>query len=120
MWNELKRNTSKITWTRLENFAGIGTPDLLGYANNRHFFTVELKVTKSNSVRFSPHQIAFHISHPNNSYILIRSLGQRSLKLFPGSLVRELASSGFKTRGSLACSFDACLSVWLACELDRH
>ena len=115
-WQYWKKNTPNILWTRLENTSSLGTPDLLGYNKNNFFFTVELKVANGNSVRLSPHQIAFHISHPNNSYILIRSLGQRSLKLFPGSLVRELASSGFKTRGSLACSFDACLSVWLACK----
>ena len=101
MWNELKRNTSKITWTRLENFAGIGTPDLLGYANNRHFFTVELKVTKSNSVRFSPHQIAFHIRHPKNTFILVKSLGQSDLKLFEGTKIMELVACGYKLE---ACS----------------
>ena len=50
-WNELKRNTPKITWTRIENLSVFGTPDLLGYNTNGHFFTVELKVTKSNKIR---------------------------------------------------------------------
>ena len=95
LWHELKRNTPQITWTRLENFAGVGTPDLLGYANSGHFFTVELKVTKANKIRFSPHQISFHITHPKNTFILVKALGPCTLKLFPGSMIQELVSKGF-------------------------
>jgi hypothetical protein len=60
---QVKRNFTEIQWTRLENLSVPGTPDLLGYNNNCHFFTVELKVTKTNKVTFSPHQIAFHVKH---------------------------------------------------------
>jgi Holliday junction resolvase len=59
LWRELKRNKSKISWTRLENRALFGTPDLLGYAPSGNWFLVELKLTKANKVRLSPHQIAF-------------------------------------------------------------
>jgi len=45
-WHELKRNTPQITWTRIENTSLPGTPDLLGYNTNGHFFTVELKVIR--------------------------------------------------------------------------
>ena len=55
-WHELKKNTPKISWTRLENLSAFGTPDLLGYTSSGKFFTVELKVTKTNKVRLSPHQ----------------------------------------------------------------
>jgi hypothetical protein len=44
---QVKRNFTEIQWTRLENLSVPGTPDLLGYNNNCHFFTVELKVTKT-------------------------------------------------------------------------
>jgi hypothetical protein len=71
-----------------------GCPDLLGYNTSSHFFTVELKVARSNKVRFSPHQISFHKSHPKNTFILIRALGPRSLKLVPGSMIHELLSKG--------------------------
>ena len=64
LYKKLKLQTPKIIWNRLENISLSGTPDLLGYNNSGHFFTVELKVTKSNKVRFSPHQIAFHVDHP--------------------------------------------------------
>ena len=45
LWHELKRNTPKIKWTRLENTSLLGTPDLLGYNSSGNFFTVELKTT---------------------------------------------------------------------------
>jgi hypothetical protein len=38
---QVKRNFTEIQWTRLENLSVPGTPDLLGYNNNCHFFTVE-------------------------------------------------------------------------------
>jgi len=101
LWHELKRNSPQIKWTRLENTSLLGTPDLLGYNNSGKFFTVELKVTKSNKVRFSPHQIAFHIRHPKNTFILVKSLGQSDLKLFEGTKIMELVACGYKLE---ACS----------------
>ena len=91
-YEEVKKSIPQISWIRLENNSLHGTPDLLGYNNSGVFFTVELKVTKSNKVRFSPHQIAFHVRHPNNSFILVKCLGQRSVKLFQGSRITELAA----------------------------
>ena len=99
-WQEVKKNTPGISWTRLESWASAGVPDLLGYNKSGHFFTVELKVTRSNSVAFSPHQIAFHSRHPHNSFILVKALGPCTMKLVPGSLVQELFRDGF------ACSVD--------------
>ena len=95
-WHELKRNTPQITWTRLENSSVFGTPDLLGYNNNQHFFTVELKVTRGRKIRFSPHQIAFHKLHPKNSFILAKHLATRRLKLYEGSQIMELDACGLK------------------------
>ena len=94
LWHELKRITSQITWTRLENNSVFGTPDLLGYNTNQHFFTVELKVTKSNSVRFSPHQSAFHKLHPKNSFIMVQHRGPCAVKLYEGSRIMELVALG--------------------------
>jgi hypothetical protein len=73
-WKEWKAFTPNILWTRIENMSSLGTPDLLGYNKNKTFFTVELKVTTGNSVRLSPHQISFHIRHPENTFILVKSL----------------------------------------------
>ena len=94
LYQDLKKNTCSIYWNRIENLSLLGMPDLLGYNTSRHFFTVELKVAKGNKVRFSPHQISFHKSHPENTFILLRALGQRSLKLVPGSMIQELLSKG--------------------------
>ena len=95
-WLEVKKNTPEITWTRLENLALPGVPDLLGYNKHQHFFTVELKVTKGNKIRFSPHQIAFHIKHPTNTYILATTHDQSTPILYPGAAIRDLAACGLK------------------------
>ena len=94
VYKKLKANTPKIIWTRIENLSLLGTPDLLGYNDSGTFFTVELKVTKKNKLKFSPHQIAFHVAHPKNTFILVKALGQRSLKLVPGNKIQELVTMG--------------------------
>ena len=106
-YNELKRITPKIRWTRIENTSVSGTPDLLGYNTFGHYFTVELKVSKSNKVRLSPHQIAYHVTHPKNSFILGKALAACTVKLYEGSDVRQLAACGLKLE---ACCLgrDAC------------
>ena len=107
-YNELKRNTPQITWTRIENTSLPGTPDLLGYNSNHHFFTVELKVTSGNKIRFSPHQISFHIQHPKNTFILAKKPSQGSCKLFPGTCILALVKEGFKNQDACCLSLDAC------------
>ena len=94
LYQDLKKNTCSIIWNRIENLSLLGMPDVLGYNTSGVFFTVELKVAKGNKVKFSPHQIAFHKSHPKKTFILVRALGQGALKLVPGSMVRELWSTG--------------------------
>jgi hypothetical protein len=114
LYQKLKKNFTGFSLLRLENLSLLGTPDLLVYNNNRHFFTIELKVTKSKKVRFSPHQIAFHLRHPDNTFIIIEALGPCTPNTFPismyhGSRIRELVTSGLK--------LDACYSGLEACRL---
>ena len=78
LYKKLRKVSKDISWIRIENLSALGTPDLLGYNTLGHFFTVELKVTKGNKVRFSPHQIAFHKTHSKNTFILVEALGPRS------------------------------------------
>ena len=92
----VKKNIKNISWIRIENLSVPGTPDLLGYNNNGVFFTVELKVTKSNKITISPHQIAFHITHPNNSFILVKALLSKEVKLYEGSRIQDLVACGLK------------------------
>ena len=111
LYQKLRKKSSGITWTRLENLSLLGTPDLLGYNHYGHFFTVELKVTRGNKLKFSPHQIAFHKTHSKNTFIIAEALGPRSPKLvhmFRGSRISELEACGLKleplARGLEACS----------------
>ena len=108
-YNELKRITPQIRWTRIENTSVSGTPDLLGYNSSGHYFTVELKVSRSNKVRLSPHQIAYHVTHPKNSFILVKSLAACTVKLYEGSRVKELVACGLQ--------LDACCLGLAACGL---
>jgi hypothetical protein len=116
LYQKVRKNFKEISWIRLENLSSLGTPDLLGYNTSSTFFTLELKVTKGNKVKFSPHQIAFHVTHPKNTYILVEALGQRSSKLsqyflIPGSRIRELVACGLRPK------LDACCLTLEACCL---
>jgi hypothetical protein len=74
-------------------------PDLLGYNTNGHFFTVELKVTKGKKIKFSPHQISFHVTHPENTFIIAETLGPRSrnrFHLYRGSRIMDLVPAGLE------------------------
>jgi len=98
LWKYLKNKTPQIIWVKVENTSHLGTPDLLGYNKNNTFFTVELKVTKriNNKLSFSPHQLAFHIKHPQNTFILAMQLLDQSLKLYEGNQIEILATRGMK------------------------
>tara|TARA_R100000664_G_C2687516_1_gene92973 strand:- start:7 stop:378 length:372 start_codon:yes stop_codon:yes gene_type:complete len=95
-YQQFKKATPKIIWNRVENLAIPGMPDALGYTENFFYFTVEFKVTKSNKVRLSPHQIAYHVAHPHNSFICVKHLGSGIVKLYEGSMVRELVACGLE------------------------
>ena len=95
---QVKKYFKEFSLIRLENLSVPGTPDLLVYNNNRHFFTLELKVTKTNKVTFSPHQIAFHIKHPLNTFILVFDARDRLPKLYEGSCIRDLVAGGLKLK----------------------
>ena len=113
-YQNVKQNFRQFSLIRLENISVLGTPDLLVYNTSRHFCTIELKVTKGNKLRFSPHQIAFHVKHPTNTFILAKALGPCSSKTSPismyhGHRINELATQGL--------TLDACYSGWDACRL---
>ena len=99
LYKKLKAFTPQIIWNRIENLSLPGMPDLLGYNNSGRFFTVELKVTKGRKIRFSSHQIAWHVQHPNNTYILAEALGPCAVnrfQMFRGSRIMELVTSGLE------------------------
>ena len=69
LYQKVKKSFSDFSLIRLENNSLHGTPDLLAYSPNEHFFTLELKLTFANKIRFSPHQIAFHVKHTKNTFL---------------------------------------------------
>ena len=114
LYQNVKQNFKQLSLIRIENNSLLGTPDLLVCNTSGHFCTLELKVTKGNRLKFSPHQIAFHVKHPDNTFILAKTLGPCSsntspISMFRGSRIRELVTSGLK--------LDACYSGWDACRL---
>ena len=95
-YQEVKKKFKDFQLTRIENISVPGVPDLLVYNKNHFFFTVELKVTTSDKVRLSPHQISFHMRHPLNSFILVKSLASSLVKLYEGQQVEALVASGLQ------------------------
>ena len=112
LYQKIRRSWSDFSLTRLENLSSLGTPDVLASNSHGHFFTIELKVTKGNKLKFSPHQIAFHLKHPHNTFIIAEALGPRSLNrfhMYRGSRILELDACGLKLK--------ACCLELEACRL---
>ena len=105
-YKQIKRNFKELSLIRIENTSLLGTPDLLVYKTSGHFFTVELKITSNNKIRFSPHQIAFHVTHPNNTFILAKKPSQGSCKLFSGTSILALVKEGFKYQDACCLSLE--------------
>ena len=113
LYKKLKEFTPQIIWNRIENLSILGMPDLLGYNKSGTFFTVELKVTEGRKLRFSPHQIAWHVQHPNNSFIIAETLDPRSrnrFQMFRGSCIMERSGRGL--------GLEACCLGLEACSLE--
>tara|TARA_R110002126_G_scaffold243_1_gene1263 strand:- start:51 stop:428 length:378 start_codon:yes stop_codon:yes gene_type:complete len=110
LYKKLTKQWSAFSFNRLENSSLLGTPDVLVYNNNGHFFTLELKVTKGIKLKFSPHQIAFHYKHPNNTFIIAEALGPRAVnrfQMYRGSRIMELDACGLKL-DACCLGLDAC------------
>ena len=123
LYKKLKSFTPQIIWNRIENLSLPGMPDLLGYNTSGTFFTVELKVTEGRKIRFSPHQIAWHVQHPKNSFILAEARGPRTanrFQMFRGSRIRELDACGLELRRSSEepSELEACCLGLEACCLE--
>ena len=115
-WVEVKAKLSPhFVLTRTDLVSISGWPDVVLYNKNGTFLTIELKVTRSYSVKFSPHQMSFHILHPRNTFVLVKPLAaplsilsdkasitkassDKLLEpyLYKGSSVQELAARGLK------------------------
>ena len=111
-YKNVKQNFKSFSLIRIENISLLGTPDLLVCNTSGNFCTLELKVTKGNKLRFSPHQIAFHKRHPKNTFIMVKALGPLpkntySVFLYRGTRINELAACGL-TLEACCLGLDAC------------
>ena len=111
-YQQIKKNFKSLSLIRIENSSLLGTPDLLVCSTSGNFCTLELKVTKGNKLRFSPHQIAFHKRHPKNTFIMVKALGPLpkktfSISMYRGSRIRELVACGLKLE-ACCLGLDAC------------
>ncbi len=85
-----------IFFTRFENWATPGVPDVLGITDGIPFW-VELKVITSNKINLRPHQIMWNYKYSlrgGRSFILSQTLPQRLLSIFPGAIVHSIAAEG--------------------------
>ena len=111
-YQQIKRNFKSLSLIRIENNSLLGTPDVLVCNTSGNFCTLEIKVTKGNKIRFSPHQIAFHKRHPKNTFIMVKALGPlppntSPISMFRGSRIRELAACGLELE-ACCLGLDAC------------
>lgn len=100
MWNNLRSNLPK-SWntTRIENRFGGGIPDVHVCAEGLPFW-IELKVTKTNRVNVSAHQVAWNFAYCQSggvSFYLVKALERCNLYLFDGVHGRGLAEHGLKS-----------------------
>ena len=110
LYKKLKSVSKDIIWTRLENLSLLRTPDLLGYNNHRHFFTVELKVANGNRARLSPHQVSFHVTHPKNSFVLVEWKDKHLL--FEGKQSLALVDSSLSSLEPVVDSLEDCVKYF--------
>ena len=111
-WHEVKNAGWDISFTRIENSAAHGTPDVLCQNKKDVFFTLELKLSYVKKIRFSPHQISFHVRHPRNTFVLLKTLGPLAIKLYEGKDILELVAKGHEPLEPVACGLEAC-GLWL-------
>ena len=95
-WQLLKKNLTRISWTRIETRTIQGFPDLVGCFPSCGFFTAELKVIYRNKLKITPHQIAWNLQHHlkgGRCFIIATTLEQSTIKIYGGDKGRELAQN---------------------------
>jgi penicillin-binding protein-related factor A (putative recombinase) len=102
-WQQVKKNLKAFSFIRLESWVNHGIPDVLGTTKEGIYFTVELKVTKSNRVSFSPHQISYHEERKNSpAFIMVKRVLDSSprnpqIYIYSSDQVLSLDKQGLKT-----------------------
>ena len=92
--------------TRLESWALPGVPDILACDAKGRFHLIELKYTKDNSVKLSPHQVGFFRRHEHASvWLFVRHdpRGEPSrLLLYPPESIVPISMDGISGAKSVA------------------
>ena len=122
-WNTIRQNLPKKCFaTRIENVHGGGVPDV-------HFiwdglpFWCELKVSKSNAVAISAHQVAWNTAYWTRggaNFFLVKSLKERDLILFDGDQGADLIQGGISAAQGSRFTNPASLFCALRPRLERR
>ena len=100
--DSLKKINQKIELTRIENWAVQGLPDVLVCSEEGKFSFIELKVSKTNAVKLSPHQVSWLTRHSHsNSFIFVRDRNL-TIHIFTGSVAVDLSLDDISGAKSLA------------------
>jgi hypothetical protein len=103
---------------RIENRHGGGVPDVHGLIDKLPFWA-ELKVTKLQHLKISPHQVAWHTSYwarGGLSFFLLKAPSPPCFVLFPGSVSIDLAQKPWtEVQGQ---RFEDLGSMWEALRAD--
>ncbi len=96
-WSTIRRNLPEKTFaTRIENVQGGGVPDVHAVWDGLPFW-MELKVTESNAVKVSPHQVAWNMAYwarGGSNFFLVKRAKERDLLLFEGDQGVSLSRGG--------------------------
>ena len=122
-WNTLRSNLPKNAFaTRIENKHGGGVPDVHMVWDGLPLW-MELKTTKSNAVKVSPHQVAWHMvyyARGGLSFFLVKSLSSKDLLLFGGEKGPDLLQNGVQGAEGLRFPNPASLFEGLRPRLVSH
>lgn len=106
-WNSIRSNLPKNCHaTRIENKHGGGVPDVHAVWDGLPFW-LELKVSKSNAIKVSPHQIAWHAAYwarGGSSFFLVKRSLTRELLLFEGNSGAAVLDLGCLAPCALSCA----------------
>ena len=96
-WSMIRQNLPKKCFaTRIENKHGGGVPDCHMVWDGLPFWC-ELKVSKGNAVKVSPHQVAWNMAYwarGGSNFFLVKSLKDSDLILFDGDQGADLINGG--------------------------
>jgi len=114
----VKKNLPSIHWTRLESWAMPGVPDVYGIQDGISVF-VELKVTRSNKINLSPFQknwLYNHYLQGGRSFIMLQTLDQRLLRVFPSSILHSPLSITSEPQLKVSYTGPAAGDAWIRVE----